>query len=101
MPGLEQPEGLTARSSMLSIQIHAQCVNGLSKSIWRAFFVPGNGKEVIKKNLPPLSYLEDRLEQIIVPKIGLTMIWLAWQEQDVLDRRAWFVSTLYHPYGDN
>ena len=66
------------------------------------FFVPENRKEVKKKEVPlPLSYVEDRLEQIIVPKIGLTMIWLAWQEQDVLDRRARFVSTLYHPFRDN
>ena len=66
MPGLEQPEGLAARSSILIIRIHVQCVNGLSKSIWRAFFVPGNRKEVKKEIPPPMSYLEDWLEQIMI-----------------------------------
>ena len=39
MPGSEQPEGLAARSSNLIIPTHPQRVNGLSKIIWRAFFV--------------------------------------------------------------
>ena len=69
MPGLEQPEGLAARSSAISIRINSQCVNRLSKSIWRAFFVPGYRKEVKKEIPPPMSYLEDWLEQIIIPKI--------------------------------
>jgi len=42
VPGLEQPEGLAARSSARNIPMQSQRVKGLSKINWRAFFVPSN-----------------------------------------------------------
>ena len=72
MPGSEQTEGLAARSICIIVPMLPQGVNGLSKIIWRAFFVPGRMKEIfegncLKDTLTIADSVESGLSALVMP----------------------------------